>query len=162
MRTISLIVLHCSGTRCDRSFSFEQCRDNHTNERKWRDIGYHWYITRDGIIHQGRPEAICGAHVHLHNTHSIGVCYEGGLDSRGVPFDTRTETQKASLLKLLTELHQRYPRAIILGHRDLSPDLNHDGRITPNEFSKQCPCFDAMIDYQHLQPDGFWQGIGIY
>ena len=44
------------------------------------------------------------------------------------------------------------PQATILGHRDLSPDSNGDGRITPNEWIKQCPCFDALHEYQHLTP----------
>ena len=29
-----------------------------------------------------------------YNQHSIGVCYEGGLDIRGRPSDTRTSEQK--------------------------------------------------------------------
>lgn len=31
----------------------------------------------------------------------------------------------------------------LYGHRDLSPDLNHNGEIEPEEWVKQCPCFDA-------------------
>ncbi|WP_218565127.1 MULTISPECIES: hypothetical protein [unclassified Pseudomonas] len=41
-----------------------------------------------------------------------------------------------------TTEHQ-YPAARILGHRDLSPDLNNDGKITPIEFIKACPSFDV-------------------
>ena len=62
-----------------------------------------------------------GAHCVNHNAHSIGICYEGGLDIRGQPADTRTEAQKAAMRRLLEELHERYPRAMILGHRDLNP-----------------------------------------
>ena len=29
------------------------------------------------------------------------------------------------------------------GHRDLSPDLNGNGEIEPEEWVKACPCFDA-------------------
>ena len=31
----------------------------------------------------------------------------------------------------------------VVGHRDLSPDNNQDGKITPNEWLKTCPGFDA-------------------
>ena len=37
-----------------------------------------------------------GAHANHYNAHSIGICYEGGLDANGNPADTRTEAQKRS------------------------------------------------------------------
>ena len=84
-----------------------------------------------------------------HNAHSIGVCYEGGLDADGHAAGTRTPAQKEALLELLTDLHRRFPMALILGHRDLSPDLNGNGLIEPNENLKQCPCFDVMKEYNY-------------
>ena len=102
-------------------------------------VGYHYVIRRDGSIEAGRPEWMVGAHCVNHNKYSIGVCYEGGLDARGQPDDTRTAAQKATLRQLLTDLHRRYPRASIVGHRDLSHD-------------RDCPCFDAAREYADLQP----------
>ena len=64
--------------------------------------------------------------------------------------DTRTEQQKASLLALLMDLRKLYPDAVILGHRDFSPDLNHDGIIEPKEWIKACPSFDAKTEYKRL------------
>lgn len=154
MRKITFIILHCSGTRCNRRYTFVHCRKDHIMTKRWKDIGYHYYVELDGSIHKGREESVIGAHVRHHNKHSIGICYEGGLSSDGYPEDTRTKEQKDSLRKLLSELHHRYPEAIILGHRDLSPDYNADGHITPDEYIKQCPCFDALIDYSDLQPEG--------
>jgi hypothetical protein len=29
------------------------------------------------------------------------------------------------------------------GHRDWSPDLDHDGKVEPHEWLKMCPCFDV-------------------
>ena len=81
-----------------------------------------------------------GAHCLNHNAHSIGVCYEGGLDIRGQPADTRTEAQKKSLRWLLRQLRRSYPRAMIVGHHDLNPD-------------KDCPCIlDVIREYADLQP----------
>ena len=51
--------------------------------------------------------------------HSIGVCYEGGLDERGRAADTRTPAQKKALLTLLCSLKQDYPDAEIVGHCEL-------------------------------------------
>lgn len=161
MRTISLIIIHCSATKVSQKVTIEDI-DRWHKARKWQGCGYHYVIYQDGSIHAGRPLEQKGAHVENHNAHSIGICYIGGYDKQGNAADTRTPEQKQSLLKLLTELHAQFPRAIILGHRDLSPDLNHDGKITPNEFIKQCPCLDAMVEYQDLQPEGFWEGKAIY
>jgi len=100
--------------------------------------GYHYYITRDGTIYNTRHENLVGAHARDYNLHSLGICYEGGLDARGKPADTRTEAQRRSLWALLKELKSDYPQAVILGHRDL-PDVH-----------KSCPCFDAKTEYASL------------
>lgn len=97
-----------------------------------------------------RPLEMVGAHVTGFNAQSVGVCYEGGLDAEGKPADTRNALQKAALLSLLKELKTLYPDAEIVGHRDLSPDLNGNGIIEPNEWVKMCPCFDAKEEYGHL------------
>ena len=102
-----------------------------------RDIGYHFYITRDGEIHRGRALEKIGAHCRNHNAHSVGVCYEGGLDANGKPKDTRTLEQKGALLALLRELKRQFPKALVVGHRDLNP-------------MKGCPCFDAVKEYAEI------------
>ena len=153
MRTITLIILHCSATRITQNYSFERCRSDHL-KRGFKDIGYHYYITRDGHIHEGRPLEQVGAHCKDHNHHSIGICYEGGLDAAGQACDTRTKAQCQSLRTLLERLTAQFPGAIIMGHRDLSPDLNGNGTIDPEEWQKQCPCFDALLDYAALEPEG--------
>lgn len=134
MRIISFIILHCSATPLNKSLSFEACRADHIHHRGFKDIGYHYYITRDGVIHEGRALWKVGAHCRGHNTHSIGICYEGGLDASGKPADTRTMAQRGAMLALLRELKKCYPSSIILGHRDLGAN-------------KACPCFDAVKEY---------------
>jgi N-acetylmuramoyl-L-alanine amidase len=34
-----------------------------------------------------------------------------------------------------------YPEARVVGHRDLSPDINGNGEVEPIEWTKECPCF---------------------
>ena len=137
MRTITLIIIHSSATPEGKSLSAEACRQDHIHHRGFRDIGYHFYLTRDGEIHRGRPIEKIGAHCRDHNTHSIGVCYEGGLDAEGRPKDTRTLAQKGSLIALLRELRIRFPKALIVGHHDLNP-------------MKDCPCYDCVEEYRDL------------
>lgn len=153
MRSISLIVLHCSATRTTQNYSFRQCKADHM-KLGYKTIGYHYYITRDGQVHEGRPLWQVGAHCKGHNQHSIGICYEGGIDAAGYACDTRTKAQRESMYALLCRLHDQFPSAIIMGHRDLSPDLDGNGRIEPDEWIKQCPCFDALCDYFDLEPEG--------
>lgn len=69
--------------------------------------------------------------------------YEGGLDVNGRAADTRTDFQKHSLRALVMLLLKDYLGSRVVGHRDLSPDLNHNGEIEPEEWIKECPCFDA-------------------
>ena len=140
MRIITLIVIHCSAVRPDQTSSAKKIDEWH-KDRGFNGIGYHYVIRSNGEIEPGRPEYMIGAHCLHHNAHSIGVCYEGGLDIRGQPADTRTAEQKAAMRLLLEDLHRRYPRAVIVGHYDLDP-------------TKACPCFDAVHDYANLQPEG--------
>ena len=140
MRKISLIVIHCSAVRPDQSSSAVQIDMWHRQRGFHLGIGYHYVIRRNGEIEEGRPEYMVGAHCVNHNSHSIGVCYEGGLDIRGQPADTRTEEQRKAMRQLLEELHGRYPRALIVGHHDLNP-------------YKDCPCIkDVAHEYADLQP----------
>ena len=141
MRRITLFIIHCSATRCGQSYSFEDCRRDHIDGRHFRDIGYHYYITRDGRVHPGRPLSLEGAHCFGHNRHSIGICYEGGLDGKGLPADTRTPAQKTALTQLLQELGRHFPAALTVGHRDSNPQ-------------KACPSFDAAKEYKKDAPRG--------
>ena len=96
-REVRLLIIHCSATRYDRDFPVEALRASH-KARGFADIGYHFYITRDGVTHVCRPIDHIGAHARCFNDHSIGVCYEGGLDEQGQPADTRTMEQKIALI----------------------------------------------------------------
>ena len=127
MRTITLIVIHCSAVKPDQTSSAAQIDTWHRQRGFHLGIGYHYVVRRDGQIEPGRPEYMVGAHCKNHNAHSIGVCYEGGLDIRGQPADTRTDAQKAAMRRLLEDLHRRYPRALIVGHRDLNPEKDCPG-----------------------------------
>lgn len=100
MRTVTMLVIHCSATSQGVALGFESCRLDH-------------------------------------NRHSIGICYEGGLDAQHRPADTRTPEQKASLLALLKELKARFPKALVVGHHDLNP-------------MKECPCFEAAKEYKSV------------
>ena len=153
-RSISLIVIHCSATRVTQDFTFEQLEACHL-ARGFKSIGYHYYITKDGVVYPGRPESEVGAHARHYNAHSIGIAYEGGLQPDGAAADTRTPQQREALRFLIRQLLVLYPKSTVCGHRDLSPDLNGNGVIEPQEWLKQCPCFDASTEYAPLCAEAF-------
>ena len=137
MKDVLYIVVHCTATRLSQRVTIDDI-DRWHKARGFAQIGYHWYIDREGTIHQGRSEKLAGAHVRHYNQHALGICYEGGLDEKGKPADTRTPEQIAALWFLLEDLRRDYPNAKIVGHRDF-----------PN-VAKQCPCFDVQSEFASL------------
>lgn len=142
--------MHCSATPEGRDVTAADINKMHI-ARGFKKIGYHYVIRLDGTVETGRKENEVGSHAKGYNANSIGVCYVGGLASDGkTPKDTRTAAQKSALKKLLHTLKQRYPNARIVGHRDLSPDTNHNGKVDKWEWIKACPCFDAIPEYANI------------
>ena len=136
---VKYLVVHCSATRCDRDFPTERLID--TGVEKFGQASYHYYVRRNGSVVPILPESVRGVHAVGYNHCSIAVCYEGGLDERSVATDTRTELQKHALYALLKQLRQDYPKARIIGHRELP------------RVAKKCPGFTASIEYANLQPE---------
>jgi N-acetyl-anhydromuramyl-L-alanine amidase AmpD len=138
-----LIVVHCSATRATQMLGVKDIDRMH-RQRGFIAVGYHYVITRDGLVEIGRPVGTIGAHVEGFNSVSVGICMIGGVGPDGKRGeDNFTAAQYARLVGLLNTLRTTYPSARICGHRDLSRDLNKDGKITPNEWSKECPSFDV-------------------
>ncbi|HEU4601561.1 MAG TPA: N-acetylmuramoyl-L-alanine amidase [Steroidobacteraceae bacterium] len=159
-RIITLIVIHCAatanGVRLARVASpghdaktAAQVIDGWHRERgfhrtpEWMQrfnpqfgsLGYHYVIDTDGTTEPGRHVDEQGAHAKGHNLRSLGLCMVGT--------DRFTIAQWVALKRKVSELRVRYPNARIAGHRDLSPDLNGDGQVEPNEWTKICPGFNA-------------------
>ena len=66
MRAISLIVVHCSATREDKSFT-EHDLDVCHRRRGFNGVGYHFYIRKNGDIKSTREIERIGAHVRGYN-----------------------------------------------------------------------------------------------
>lgn len=141
------IVVHCSATRPQQNIGRDIIREWHI-AKGWADIGYHAIIKRNGLIEFGRPFDDVGAHVAGYNGTSVGVCLIGGLYADGSDAvddidGLYTAEQRHALRDLLVVLKAAYPDAQIVGHRALSPDANHDGKIERSEWLKTCPGFDV-------------------
>jgi N-acetyl-anhydromuramyl-L-alanine amidase AmpD len=147
------VVWHCSATKPGLDIGAREIREWHL-AKGWADIGYHLVIRRDGTIEPGRAMDDIGAHVAGHNSNSIGVCLVGGLDDQGRSFASRpdlfTAQQWVSARIVYQFLRRMYPHALHVGHRDLSPDKDMDGKITQGEWLKTCPTFSVAEELVKL------------
>jgi N-acetylmuramoyl-L-alanine amidase len=141
MRQIKYIVIHCTAGRAQQKTS--DIIAYWRLKLGWKSFGYHWIVGEDGTKERLTEDYASTNGVKGFNANSIHLCYKGGWDGT----DTRTDAQKRSLLELVQHYIKLYPNAKVVGHRDLSPDLNGDGKITSNEWVKLCPCFNAIAEY---------------
>jgi N-acetyl-anhydromuramyl-L-alanine amidase AmpD len=135
MRYVDKIIIHCSATSPSFDVDVEDVRGWH-KARGWRDVGYHYFIKRDGTIQEGRHIGDIGAHARGYNNRSIGICYAGGVDEDNRPEDNRTDAQKESMITLIRQLKSTHGTIKeVFGHRDLAG------------VRKACPSFDAMKEF---------------
>ena len=147
MRTIDRIFVHCTAGHQTQTI---EALEAEFKAKGWKHPGYHYVIMPSGRIEQMLPEEEISNGVQGYNSTSINVAYIGGIDRNGKATDNRTSEQKKSLVDLLKQLRERYPKARIMGHRDISPDKNGNGIIDPWERIKECPCFDAITEYKDI------------
>jgi N-acetyl-anhydromuramyl-L-alanine amidase AmpD len=132
MSNITHIVVHYSATFEDQNLTVKDIDKMH-KARGWKGVGYHYVIRRDGVVEKGRPDNVVGAHVGGQNSGKIGICAIGGVNRKTGPdvgVDNRTPAQIKSQIALIKSLLVRYPKAKVVGHRDLAPT--------------QCPGFDVI------------------
>ncbi len=90
----------------------------HKNSNGWAGIGYNYWIGFDGKIYQGRGMNV-GAHAGGHNSHTIGVGYQGDFTKQNM-----TDAQLQSGIALNKWLMSQFPNvnstSQIIGHNDLA------------------------------------------
>lgn len=148
-RTITHLFVHC--TASEQNTTPEQLMHYFIYTKKWSRPGYHYVVSADGTVTQMWTESKYSNGVKGMNMNSINIAWIGGVNKKHPDgFDNRTTAQKLALRAVLKELRRKYPKAKIMGHRDTSPDLNHNGIVDPWERIKWCPCFDAMVEYKDI------------
>jgi len=134
---VKYIVIHCADTYASMDIGAKEI-DSWHKQNGWDGIGYHFVIRRSGIVEPGRPldQALTpgwqvrqGAHVSGYNSQSVGVCLVGGK-----PEANYTAYQWSSLHTVVDFLKLCFPKAEVVGHRDL-------------DSGKACPCFDVRKWY---------------
>ena len=146
MRSLTAIIVHCSATRPEWMAGEPPERkiaeiERWHQARKFRTIGYHYLIDRDGTVAEGRPLDQAGAHVRGRNRTTIGICLLGGHgSSENDAFnDNFTPAQDKSLRALIARLKRAHPTIkTVSGH---------------NEYAaKACPGFRVNRWLAHAPP----------
>lgn len=140
MREIDYIVLHCTAGPQTQTLESIQAW---WGKLGWKRPGYHRLIAADGFVHHLADFSEMTNGVQGVNKQSIHISYIGGISDTGRALDNRTDAQKREQEKLVREAAKLFPKAVILGHRDFSPDKNRSGIIEPNEWMKTCPSFSV-------------------
>lgn len=126
-RTFEKVIVHCSATPDDSSVEFDVNDIRRWHKRRgWSDCGYHWVITRGGLLQRGRDEILVGAHCRGENYRSVGVCLVGS--------ETYEKTQMDRLIELFYSIKNDYKIGV-------------ENWYCHNEFttSKTCPGFSGSF-----------------
>ncbi len=126
-RPVNRVFLHCSASDLPSHDNVQTMRQWHI-EKGYKDdwgkpeVGYHFYIRKDGTLEIGRnlesnPDAQAG-----HNKGTIAICL-GGLKK-----EKFTQAQFLTLRELCEAIHQQLPLATFHGHKEVS--------------ARACPVFD--------------------
>lgn len=138
-RNILYIVVHCTATPPETTI--DSIKRYWRENLHWKNPGYHYIIKRSGQIETLLLEDQIANGVKGYNRNSVHLSYIGGVDKDNNPVDNRTDAQVHAMFNKLIELSEKYPKAIILGHRDF-PGV-----------TKRCPSFDVKEWLRHYMPD---------
>ncbi|TLX78397.1 hypothetical protein E9993_01580 [Labilibacter sediminis] len=95
-----ILVVHCSDSDYKTHDDISVIRKWHVEERNFVDVGYHFFIKKDGTIQKGRKLKVNGAHCRGINSKSWGVCLSGKSNSF-------TQAQMKALEQLTIQLSDR-------------------------------------------------------
>jgi len=124
LKLITEIILHCSDSDKPEHDDVDVIRSWH-KALGFSDVGYHFFIKKDGLIQLGRNINKVGAHCVTQNIVSIGICLSGR--------HAFTETQYKNAHSLITKLMANY-------------SIKKD-KVFPHSYfneNKTCPNFNLL------------------
>lgn len=129
-REVNEVIVHI--TASNDHATIEEIRQGHI-QRGFSDIGYHYIVDRDGVIHEGRDVDVIGAHTAGYNVGTVGVSYisRGSDTEPAAPYGKfMTPEQREGLEEIVKRLLKRYGLKVsdVSGHNDYNA-------------GKACPCF---------------------
>jgi len=71
-------IHHTAGqSRGDPALLLRGVQSYHMLGNRWCDVAYHFFVSRDGRVWEGRPAAQLGTHVYRNNSGNLGVSFMG-------------------------------------------------------------------------------------
>ena len=126
-RFVDTVFLHCSASDNPAHDDVSVIRKWHTTPpRNWADVGYHYFIKRDGTIQPGRPLEKTPAAQAGHNSGTIAICLHGLEKSL---FSPEQYASVKALCRAIDDAYRDKRRIRFRGHREVDPH-------------KTCPVFD--------------------
>lgn len=126
-RAIDRVFIHCSASDNPTHDDIKVIKKWHTAEppkgRGWSDVGYHFFIRKNGTVEIGRDLARTPAAQRGHNRGTIAICVHG------LEKDNFTKEQFKSLYKLCDEINRSYNKITFHAHNEVA--------------NKECPVFDV-------------------
>lgn len=121
-RFVDRVFVHCSASDNPSHDNVATMRKWHL-QNGWNDVGYHYFIRKDGTLEDGRPLEKIPAAQSPHNTGTIAICLHGLQKSKF------TEAQFTKLKALCLEINNVYDGELTFhGHKEVK--------------NKACPVFD--------------------
>ncbi len=136
-RIVRRVFIHCSATDNADHDDVSVIRQWHL-EKGWKDVGYHFFINKDGTIQTGRDIEKTPAAQYGHNQNTIAICLHGLTKSKFA------KAQKAALKELCNDINLSYKKITFHGHKEVNSN-------------KTCPVID-YVSILGLDPNGFMKG----
>lgn len=123
-RSVRKVFVHCSASDNPKHDDISVIKQWHLNRKPpFSDVGYHYFIKKDGTVQAGRPLEVVPAAQEGHNVSSIAICLHG------LKKENFTQAQFDSLRDLCLQIAKAYDNMITFhGHCEVS--------------TKECPVFD--------------------
>lgn len=115
-----VVIHHIAHT----TWGFDETRSYHINERGWKDIGYNFFVEKDGTIKVGRGFEQ-GAHVSGHNHELLGYGFAGNFE-----VSPPTKAQYHSAAKHIALLLAKYG----LTEDDITKHSDYSNTLCPGKF----------------------------
>ncbi|XP_077334483.1 peptidoglycan recognition protein 1-like [Lithobates pipiens] len=117
-----VIIHHSAGASCNNRNSCNSqvkgIQNLHMNTNKWCDVGYHFLITEDGTIYEGRGWTTHGSHA-INSNSNLGICFVGTFTNR-VPKIAALNAAK-NLIKCGVDRKLIRGDYRLRGHRNVNP-----------------------------------------
>ncbi len=142
--TTDYIIVHCDAIDNEIFDHVPLFEIYQYHKKKFKTIGYHYYISKTGKLYQMHNADEVTAHARGYNNIAVSVCLEGNFDKEYLQQD-----QYNSLIKTLIMLQTKYPKARIIGHCDVSNKTCPGTNIDVNELRNTATNFHIFNLLKH-------------